>query len=69
MNWKPPAAINTIAENNVDSVKSDGLRTPKPCAKNWVVTAKIEKTDQIMMYAAVKTAVLTPLVLLDDIFL
>jgi hypothetical protein len=33
------------------------------------VTAKIEKTDQIMRYAAVKTAVLTPPVLLDDIFL
>ena len=69
MNWKAPAAVNTIAENNLDSVKSDGLRTPNPCAKNWVVTAKIEKTDQIMRYAAVKTAVVTPLVLLDDIFL
>ena len=69
MNWKPPAAVNTIAESNVDSVKSDGLRTPKPCAKNWVVTAKIEKTDQIMIYAAVKIAVVTPLVLVDDIFL
>lgn len=69
MNWKPPAAINKNAENNVDSVKFDGLRTPKPCAKNWVVTAKIEKTDQIIRYATVKTAVVTPLVLVDDIFL
>ena len=42
---------------------------PKPCAKNWVVTAKIEKTDQIMRYAAIKTAVATPVVLVDDIFL
>ena len=69
MNWNPPAASNKIAENNVAIVRSDGLRIPKLCAKNWVVTARIEKADQMIRYAAVKTVVVKPIASVDDILL